>query len=302
MKAIVYERYGGPEVLELRDVPRPTPGEGEVLLEVHATSINASDWEFLTGSPAYIRAWGPRRPKVSSLGSDIAGTVAALGPGAQRFAVGDAVFGDDLGRWGGLAEYACVPEDTLTRKPDDLSFVDAAAIPQAACVGLQALSKRGRIAAGQRVLVVGAGGGSGTFTVQFAKAFGAEVTGVDSGEKLAVMRAAGCDHVVDPRGLLANRRLLAPGGVYFLVGGSMRRILRAGLLGPLVSLGAGGRSLRMLMVDANADMETILRMVADGAIRPIIDRRFPLEEAAAALRYLGDGHTKGKVVVTVAAA
>ncbi|MEZ4426766.1 MAG: NAD(P)-dependent alcohol dehydrogenase [Nannocystaceae bacterium] len=320
MKAIIYGAYGGPEQLSLADVEAPTPARGEVLVKVHATSINASDWEFLTGKPLYTRMWGLRRPKFSILGSDIAGRVAALGAGVEGLAVGDAVFGDILGRWGGLAELARAKASELTKKPDGLTFAQAACLPQAACVALQALRYDRPVAAGERVLITGAGGGSGSFAVQLARHFGAEVTGVDRGEKLEAMRSFGAAHVIDytradfrrmdarydrivdfvaNRGLLANRRALAPGGVYVLVGGTWPKILSAMLVGPALSR-AGRRRVGMLMAKANAGIDELLELVAAGHITPRLDRCFPLAQAADALRYLGEGRSRGKVVVTVA--
>ena len=255
MKALVYERYGPPESLRFEEVDRPDPGEGEVLVKVRAVSLNASDWETLNGKPLYARIGGPRRPRFRTLGSDIAGPVETNGPGATRFAPGDEVFGDNLARMGGFAEYAIVREKDLAPKPAGLSFVEAAAIPQSGVIALQGIRRHGDVRAGQKVLINGAGGGAGSFAVQLAKLAGAEVTGVDNAGKLDFMRSLGADHVVDytradftrngerydlvldlvaHHSVLAYRRALAPDGRYLYVGGSVATLLQVLLLGPLV--------------------------------------------------------------------
>ena len=320
MKAIVYEKYGPPEVLQLTEVTKPAPGDNEVLVRVHAVSLNASDREFLTATPRYVRLWGPLKPKCKILGSDIAGRVEAVGRNVTQFQPGDDVFGDLLMSWGGFAEYVCAPENRLMLKPAGMTFEQAAAIPQAAIVALQGLRDKGQIKPGQKVLINGAGGGAGTFALQIAKLFGAEVTGVDSTEKLDMMRSIGADHVIDytkedfiengPRyDLILNfvayrsifdwNRALNPKGRYVLVGGSMSRILQTLLLGPLISM-FGNRKLGILGYKPNKqDMAYLLELFEAGKVLPVIDRRYPLDETADALRYLGEGHARGKVVITV---
>jgi len=197
MKAVVYQRYGPPEVLALTDVTTPVPRDNEVLVKVHAVSLNASDWEGLRGKPLYARIMGPFRPRHRILGSDIAGRVEAVGPDATLFRPGDDVFGDILRYMGGFAEYVCVPQSVLAALPPGMTYEEAAAIPQAGAIALQGIQDRGRVQPGQRVLINGAGGGSGMYAIQLAKLHGAEVTGVDNTEKLESMRSLGADHVID---------------------------------------------------------------------------------------------------------
>jgi NADPH:quinone reductase-like Zn-dependent oxidoreductase len=325
MKAIVYTKYGSPDVLHLEEVEKPAPRDDEVLIKVHAASVNASDWEFLTGSPLYVRMWGLLKPKQKILGSDIAGRVEAVGSKVKQFLPGDEVFGDILYSKGGFAEYVCAHEDALALKPATMTFEQVAAIPQAAVVALQGLRDKGQIQSGRdnpvkRVLINGAGGGAGTFAIQIAKLFGAEVTGVDSLKKLEMMRSIGADHVIDYNGedftkngqsydlildLVAYRsifdwkRILSPNGAYVLVGGSMARILQAVLLGPLISK-TGSRKMGVLAWTPNAsDLVFMTALFGTGKVVPVIDRCYPLSEAAEALRYLGAGQARGKVVITV---
>lgn len=319
MRALVFERYGPPEGLRLVEQPVPEPGPGEVRVRVRAVSLNASDWELVTGRPLYIRMWGLRKPRIQTPGSDIAGEVDAVGAGATRFAPGDAVFGDVLGRFGGLAERVCVPEKLLFPKPDDLSFEDAASLPQAALVALQGI--RGRVQPGQRVLINGAGGGSGSFAIQIAKHLGAHVTAVDNAGKLELMGSAGADRVIDYAAqdftalgerwdlvldLVGVHRLgqvrgaLAPGGTYLIVGGEIPRLLAALVGGPALSL-LDDRKLGMLFVEQNQGLDDVVDLVRAGAIRPIVDRVVPLADAPNALRRLGQGRALGKVVVAVTA-
>ena len=197
MKAVVYTRYGGPDVLRLTDADTPVPGDGQVLVKVHAVSLNASDWEMLRGKPLYSRIGGPFRPRHHVLGSDIAGRVAATGRDATRFKPGDDVFADILSYMGGFAEYVRVPQTTLAPMPAGLTYEQAAALPQAGAIALQGIRDKGRVQPGQKVLINGGGGGSGMYAVQLAKLDGAEVTGVDNAEKLEFMRSLGADHVID---------------------------------------------------------------------------------------------------------
>jgi NADPH:quinone reductase-like Zn-dependent oxidoreductase len=318
MQAAVRYRYGPPELVEVVDVPTPTPGVGEVLVEVHAVSLNASDAENLTGSPAYARIFGLFRPRFPILGTDVAGRVVAVGAGVTKFRPGDAVFGDILGGNGALAEFACVPEKLLSRKPDSLTWVEAAALPQGGLIALQGVRDQGRVKTGQKVLINGAGGGSGTFALQIAKHLGAEVTAVDSELKLDLLRSLGADEVLDyaredftQRGerydlildlvashpLLAHPRVLTPTGRYLVVGGPVPRILQALLLGPIRSLGK--RKLGLLMAKPNEGLHELVALCAAGAVRPIIDQIFALTESREALRRVLEGRALGKVVVTV---
>ena len=320
MKAVVYTEYGAPDVLQLVDVPKPTPRDDEVLIKVKAVSLNRSDWEGLTGKPLYARIGGIRKPRRRILGSDIAGRIEAVGRNVERLRPGDEVYGDILGHLGDFAEYARAPEKALVPKPPGMTHEQVAAIPQAAVIALQGIRDKGQVRPGQRVLINGAGGGAGTFALQLAKLYGAEVTGVDSTGKLGFMRSLGADHVIDyaredftgqgqrydlildviaHRSVFAYTRALLPGGSYYCVGGSVRTMLQVALLGPLIRR-ATGRKLRDLMVRPNLeDMVHITELVETGKIVPAIDRRYPLSEVPEALRYLGEGRALGKVVITM---
>lgn len=315
--------YGGPERVQIREVPRPVPGPDGVLVRVRATSLNSSDWESLTGSPAYMRLWGPLRPRFPILGSDVAGTVEAVGERVTRFAPGDEVYGDLLEQWGGFAEYVVAPERMLVSKPAGLSFELCSTLPQAACVAWQGLGECAQLGAGKRVLINGAGGGSGTFALQLAKAKGAEVTAVDSARKSELLRSLGADHVLDyaqedyargdfasgerrydwvldfvaQRSLLDLKRLLNPGGRYLAVGGSLGRLLHLALLGPLVSF--GGKKLGVLAAEKHGGLSHLAQLVEAGELRPVIDRCYSLDDVPEALRVLGAGEALGKLVISL---
>lgn len=315
MKAVVYERYGPPDVLRLDEVPTPIPTAGQVLVQVVAASLNLSDWESLVGSPLYARMGGLFSPQRSILGSDIAGRVEAVGDGVTRFRPGDEVYGDNLRLKGGLAEFAVGPEGAFILKPAELSFVEASTIPQAGAIALQGVEGAGP---GTRVLINGAGGGSGTFAIQLAKRLGAHVTGVDNAGKLDFMRTVGADEVVDyrsedfvdrqpfdlildlvaHRSVFAYRRALAPGGRYRCVGGSVRALVRILTIGSLVSR-LTGRRMGVLAVKMGPDhFEPLADLCMAGDVRVHVDRTFTLEEAPAALAHVGEGLALGKVVVT----
>ena len=320
MKAVVYTRYGPPEVLQLKEVAKPTPRDDEVLVKVEAVSANRSDWEGLRGKPLYARIGGLLRPRQQILGSDVAGRVEMAGRSVSRFRPGDEIFGDILPRLGGFAEYVCARESALALKPASLTFEEAAAIPQAAVIALQGIRDKGQVQTGQKVLISGAGGGAGTFAVQLAKLYGAEVTGVDNTGKLDFMRSLGADHVIDytredftnngkqydlildvvaHRSVFAYQRALKSGGGYFLTGGSVATIFQILLLGPLIR-GTTGKKIRILAVRPNLkDLVYITELYEAGKVVPVIDRRYPLSEVPEALRYLGEGRTKGKVVISV---
>ncbi|MEU8898762.1 NAD(P)-dependent alcohol dehydrogenase [Nocardia sp. NPDC048505] len=316
MKAVVYDRYGGPEVLSVAQVPVPAPGPKQVLVQVHATSLNLSDWETLRGTPLYSRLGGLRAPRRPILGSDIAGRVEAVGAEVTQFAPGDAVYGDNLMLKGGFAEYAVAPESALAHKPAELSFAEASALPQAAAIAVQGTAG---IAAGMSVLINGAGGGSGMFAIQLAKNAGARVTGVDNAAKLAFMQGLGADAVLDYRvedftrtgpydrvldlvayrSVFAYRRAVARGGRYRCVGGTTRALLRMTTLGVLTGL-VTGRGLGVLAVkEGPAHFTPLARECVAGRVAIHIDREFELEETAAALAHVGAGRALGKVVVRV---
>jgi NADPH:quinone reductase-like Zn-dependent oxidoreductase len=300
-------------------VPAPVAADEQVLVRVHASSLNSWDWDLLTGT-FQGRLGAFRKPKHQILGADIAGTVEAVGDAATRFQPGDEVFGDISGAgWGGLAEYVAVPERVLAPKSASLSFEEAAAAPQAGVLALQGLHK-GHIQAEQRVLINGAGGGVGTFAVQIAKSFGTEVTGVDHTAKLHTMRGVGADHVIDytqqdftkmgrqfdlildvlaSQSIFDCRRALSPTGRYVLVGGPTPLILQALIVGPFASL-VGDKKTGILMHRPNAeDLAHLNRLFETGRIAPVIDRQYPLSEAAEAFRRLGKQQASGKIVITV---
>ncbi|MGH3474307.1 MAG: NAD(P)-dependent alcohol dehydrogenase [Aeromicrobium sp.] len=317
MKAVVYERYGPPDVLRVEDVPVPSPKPDHVLVKVRATSLNLSDWECLLGKPMYGRIGGLRRPARNVLGSDIAGLVEAVGSEVTRFSPGDEVYGDNLDLKGGFAEYTLAPESALAHKPEALTFAEASTLPQAGPIALQ-----GTVAAtsGQRVLVNGAGGGSGSFAIQLAKQAGAHVTGVDNAGKLDFMRALGADAVIDYRqqdytrgdqydlvldlvayrSVFAYRRAVARGGRFYCVGGTSRALLRVATAGFVVGA-LSGRRLRVLVVKPGpTNFEPFAEMCTSGDVKIHIDRTFTLDEVPQALAHVGEGRALGKVVVQVA--
>jgi NADPH:quinone reductase-like Zn-dependent oxidoreductase len=323
MKAIVYTKYGPPDVLELREVEKPVPEDAEVLVKVHAVSVNAYDWHLLTADIFLVRLMGGGllKPKNTILGADIAGRVESVGRNVKQFQPGDEVFGDIAGNGnGGFAEYVSAPENALVLKPANLSFEEAAAVPMAAVTALQGLRDQGKIQPGQKVLINGASGGVGTFAVQIAKSFGAEVTAVCSTRNLDMARSLGADHVIDytkedftQNGRLyelilavngyhpisAYKRALTPGGIYVMAGGTIAQIFQAMLLGPWMSK-TGGK--KMGGVSAKPDQKDLVYMkelIEAGKVVPVIDKRYPLREIPEALRYLGEGHARGKVVITV---
>lgn len=325
MKAILFTRYGDADALRLSpNVEKPAPKPGEVLIKVHAASINSWDWELLRGTPFANRMmFGLFRPKkINILGCDIAGVVEATGDGVAQLRPGDAVFGDLSGHfWGGFAEYVCAPGQLLARKPPGISFEQAAALPQAGVLALQGL-RQGQLSSGQQVLINGAGGGAGTFAIQLAKAAGAVVTGVDSGGKLDTMRAQGADAVIDytredfakngqrydlildmqaTRPLRTCRASMHPGGRYVVVGGAMGIIFRTMLLGPLFSRLGGQRQFGLLLHKPDkADLETLSAYVEAGTLKPVIERSYPLEDTPEAMRHFGTGRVCGKLVITLA--
>ncbi len=321
MKAIVHEKYGSPDALELKEIEKPTPKENEVLIKVHAASINSWDWDMLTGRPLEYRIFfGLLKPKYKILGCDIAGRIEAVGKNIKQFDIGDDVFGDLCeGNWGGFAEYVCARENELTPKPTSLTFEEAAATPQAGLLAFQGLCDKREIKPGQRILINGAGGGVGTFAIQMAKSFGAEVTGVDSAGKLDMMRSLGADFVIDythedftrngkcydlildvktDRSIFDYKRALSSNGLYATVGGKSARILQLVILGSLFSM-IGNKKLALIMHKPNNDLKTLNEFFESGKVKPVVDRSFPLNETVEAFRYYGEGHFKGKVVITI---
>ncbi|TFC82769.1 NAD(P)-dependent alcohol dehydrogenase [Cryobacterium cheniae] len=315
MRAAVYDRYGPPSVLCVENIPAPSPGPNQVLVEVVATSVNLSDWEGLTGSPLYARIGGLRAPRRRVLGSDIAGRVAAVGAGVTRFSVGDEVYGDNLALMGGFAEYAVAPDKMLAHKPEGLTFAEASTLPQAGAIALQGTA---RVRPGQRVLVNGAGGGSGTFAVQLAARAGAHVTGVDNAGKLDYLRELGAEDVVDyrrsdftrlepfdlvldlvaRRSVFAYRRALAPGGRYFCVGGAVPTLLGVGTIGAVLGRLTGRRMGVLAVKQGPAHFMPAAELCVAGDLRIRIDRTFTLDEVPQSLAYVGEGRALGKVVVT----
>jgi NADPH:quinone reductase-like Zn-dependent oxidoreductase len=316
MRAVVYDRYGPPDVLRVEQVPTPSPGAGQVLVRVAATSVNLSDWETLLGTPLYSRIGGLRTPARRTLGSDIAGRVEAVGPGVTRFRPGDEVYGDNLALKGGFADDAIAPESVLATKPPGLTFAEASTIPQAGVIAWQGTAGA---AAGHRVLVNGAGGGSGAFAIQLAKRLGAHVTGVDNAGKLDFMRSLGADEVIDyrredftrsgrydlildlvaHRSVFAYRRALAPGGRYRCVGGSVPTLLRVLTLGTVTGLVTGRRLGVLAVKEGPAHFAPVAERCAAGDLEIHIDRTFTLDEVPEALAWVGEGHALGKVVVSV---
>ncbi len=316
MKAVVCDRYGPPEVLAVEELPVPSPSPKQVLIKIRATSLNLSDWECLVGSPMYARIGGLRTPACPVLGSDIAGTVEAVGREVTKFVPGDEVYGDNLELKGGFAEYAVAPESALSLKPVGLTFVQASAIPQAGAIATQGTALA---ASGKRMLINGAGGGSGAFAIQLAKQGGAHVTGVDNAGKLDFMRSLGADEVVDYRtqdytrltpydvvldlvalrSVFAYRRALAPGGRFMCVGGTVRSLLRIATVGNALGRITGRRIGVLAVKEGPAHFEPLAERCATGEVQIHIDRTFTLDEVPQALAHVGEGRALGKVVVEV---
>ncbi len=323
MKAIVFTQYGDPDNLELKEVPTPVPKDDELLIRVHTSSINSWDWEYLNGTPFINRLmFGLLKPRPGKqrLGADIAGTVEAVGKQVTRFQPGDGVFGDLWDNWGGFAEYACAHESSLELKPANSTFEEAAAVPQACVLALQGIRKGGQLQPGHRVLINGAGGGVGTFAIQLAKLNGVEVTGVDASHKLDAISSLGADHVIDYReesftksgerydlivdcqnfrSWFDNRRALRPGGTYAMIGGSMLRVYQLWMLSFIDSLTGGNKKLCLVAEGPNKGLTDLKKLIEAGKLVPIIDRIYPLSKAPDALRYFGEGHHKGTIVIAI---
>lgn len=320
MRAIVYKKYGSPDVLQLTEIEKPTPNDDQILIKIYSVSVNGSDREGLVGKPIYSRMGGLFKPGKTILGSDIAGRVESAGKNNKEFKPGDEVFGEIPGYGGGFAEYVCTSGTTMALKPATLTFEQAAAIPQAGVIALRGIHEKGKVQPGQRVLINGAGGSAGSFAVQLAKLQGAEVTGVDNNGKLDFVRSLGADHVIDytkddftkrgehydlildlvaTRSVFACQRALHPNGIYFFVGGSVGVIFQILIIGPLIRRFTS-KKVRMLVVPQNRrDLIAITELCEAGKISPVIDKRFALEEVPEAMRYVAKGSSKGKVVITV---
>lgn len=321
MKAITFERYGSPDVLSYTEIDKPTPGTGEILIRVAASSLNAADWRVMRANPFLIRFFfGILRPKFNVLGADIAGTVEAVGAGVTKFQPGDRVFSDlSLKGFGGLAEYRVAHENDVVRMPE-VSFEEGAALPLAAITALQAIRDIGKVRRGQHVMIHGASGGVGTYAVQIAKALGAEVTAVCSSGKREMVEFLGADHIVDYRkedfldretkydliiGVNGRRpvkdyvRALVKGGIFVLIGGSSGALGEVLLKGAWIGRRHGVTVKTFTATCTSEDLEIIREMVEDGKINPVIDRIYTLPETPDAFRYLEEGHAKGKVVISL---
>ncbi len=321
MRAAVYTEYGGPEQLSVKQVPAPVPKENEVLIKVHAVSLNEWDRQLLQGTPFVNRLTnGIRRPKLQILGSDVAGTVEQAGSAVSRWKPGDQVYGDLSNRWGGFAEYVCAPETALARKPEEMSFAEAAALPQAGMLAVQGLIVYGGrfLQPGHRILINGAGGGVGTIAIQILRQHGVEVSGVDSAEKLDLLRELGYHHAIDytredftrshrqydlildtktNRTLKDYARALTPKGMYVTVGGN-GKIIQIFLLGPLYG-SLVKKKFRMVRLKPNKDLEYLNRLYIEGKLRPVIHAPFELEEIRRAFELFAAGRHQGKLVLEV---
>jgi NADPH:quinone reductase-like Zn-dependent oxidoreductase len=322
MKAIVSNKYGPPDVLELTEVEKPIPKDNQVLVKIHAASVNYGNIVLLKGEPFLARfAFGLLKPKYPIPGGDIAGMVEAVGKDVTQFQPGDEVFGDLSGcGWGGFAEYVSIPENVLVLKPANLSFEEAAAVPMAGVTALQGLRDKGKIQSGQKVLINGASGGVGTFAVQIAKSFGAEVTGVCSTRNLDILQSLGADHAIDysmedfsqkmqsydlilgvngHKPLSDYKRTLSPNGIFVHVGGSGAQMFQAMVLGPWISKTGNKKMGTFLQRSNQKDLIYIKELLEAGKVKPVIDRCYKLSEVPEAFRYFGEGHAQGKVVITM---
>ena len=323
MKAIVQDVYGNSDVLQQRDIPQPVPGSGEVLIRVRAAGVDQGVWHLMTGRPYLIRlfGFGLKKPKAPVRGREVAGVVEAVGDGVTRFQPGDEVFGTCDGSF---AEFVCAKEGRVAMKPANLTFEEAAVAPISAVTALQAVRDAGQVSAGQKVLIIGAGGGVGSFAVQVAKAFGAEVTGVSSTGKVELVRSLGADHVIDytrddfsRAGLLYDvildtagnrplsdlRKALTPRGTLVIVGGEGGGKLTGGfersMGAPLVSLFSGQKFKGLVSTENYRDLEALTTLIEAGSVKPAIDKVYALAEAPAAVAYVHEGRARGKVVVSI---
>lgn len=322
MKAAVYQQYGTPELLQLKEVATPVPKDNEVLIKIHASSVNSWDWDLLRGTPFLVRfvGGGISKPKINILGADIAGQITAIGKNVTKFKIGDEVFGDlSGGNWGGFAEYVCAKEKELTIKPSGITFEQAASLPQAGVMALQGIRDYGKVKPGQKVLINGAGGGIGTFAIQMAKEAGAEITGVDSASKFDLMKSLGANNVIDYKqedftkngqqydlildvvghhSIYDYKRALNPTGNYRMIGGPTPLIFQSVFVAPFITMFTK-KKMGILAQETNKDLTYLAELVETGKLNPIIDKVFPLAQTADALQYLGDGKALGKVVITI---
>ncbi len=328
MKAIVNEKYGSPDILQMKDMPKPTPKKKEVLVKVHAASINSWDWDFIKGTYFFTRLIGPFKPKYNILGCDISGTVESIGSDVNSLKVGDEVFGDISGDgWGGFAEYVCTSEDLLAIKPKSMSFEQAASLPQAGVLALQAIQNNGKLKAGQKILINGAGGGVGTFAIQIAKSIGAEVSCIDKSEKFTMLRKLGSDYVIDYEkedfaqngikydfilGVVGNRsfnvykKSLSKYGIYGMVGGPLSLILNIalrGILFPKISQWFGRKANKhiglVIHIPNTKDLNALIDLYEKGIVVPIIDKVYPFDKTSEAFKYFVEGKFIGKIVLSV---
>lgn len=321
MKAIVYDKYGSPDVLKLKDIEKPVPGDNEVLVKIHAAALNSADVDLLTGN-VFGRISGLFKPSYKILGSDISGLVEAVGKNVKLFQPGDEVYGDMTNSgFGTFAEYKCVSENALMKKPSYMTFEEAAAIPSAGVIALQGIRSKRQIHPGDKVLINGAGGGMGTFAVQMAKTYGAEVTGVDRGEKLNKILQLGADHVIDYtkedytkqsqcydlildcqgfHSAFKYKRKLRPDGTYLMIGGSVASALQVIVIGPLISA-TSSKSVGLLVGRPNRkeDLIVLEELFESRKVVPVIDKSYPLSDVAEAFRYFEKGLFKGKIIITM---
>ena len=319
MKAIVCNKYGSPDVLELKEIEKPMPLDNQVLVKVHSASLNFSNLVLLKGKPFLARfAFGLLRPKYTIPGGDISGVVEAVGKDVKQFQQGDKVFGDlSICGWGGFAEYVTVPENALALKPTNISFEEAAATPMASVTALQGLRDKGKIRSGQKVLIYGASGGVGTFAVQIAKSFGAEVTAVCSTRNLEISNSIGADQIIDytkedftqkeerydlilgvngSNSISAYKRALKPNGSFVHVGGGESQMFQSLVMGPM----SGSKKISTLLHKANQnDLIYMKELIEAGKVKPVIDKRYTLNEISEAFKYFQEGHAQGKVVLTI---
>ena len=322
MKAVVYQEYGSPEVLDYKEVETPSPKDNEVLVKVHAASVNSWDWDLLRGTPFIVRlvGGGISKPQINILGCDVAGTVVEVGKKTAQLKVGDEVFGDlSGGNWGGFAEYAIGRENEFALKPKGISFEQAASLPQAAVMALQGIRDHGKVKPGQKVLINGAGGGIGSFAIQMAKTAGAEITGVDSFNKFEFMKSLGAEHVIDYQkedftengiqydlildvvghhSIFDFKKALEPKGMYRMIGGPTPLILQSVFIAPFITM-FNKKKMGILAQETNKDLTYLAELVEKGKLKPIIDKVFPLAQTADALQYLGEGKALGKVVISI---
>ena len=322
MKAIISEKYGTPDTLQLREVATPIPKEDQVLVRIHASSINFGNQVLLTGKPLPVRfVFGLRKPKFPIPGGDIAGIIEAIGGNVTRFQVGDEVYSDlSSSGWGAFAEYVAVDEKALALKPSNLSYAEAAAVPMAGSTALQAIRDKGKVKAGQEVLIYGASGGVGTFAVQIAKAFGAKVTAVVSTRNVNIVKSLGADQVIDyktedfgkhegtydviigvngSQALSTYKRMLNEKGKFIHVGGAESQMYQTMIQRPWLSM-FGKKKLFTFLQRANPqDLQLMKELIEEGKVKPVIDRTYSLQEVQEAFRYFEEGHSQGKVVITI---